>query len=85
MGPVLCSGEFQLARAEILHVHVGSGFCVVQQIPFRVVRIVIHYEILCTVPTPIGGLRPIPGSYLKVEAAGKPEHVTVPVEPTDSE
>src|SRR5579863_9159418 len=85
MGPVLSSGELQLARAEKEHVNVSSSFRVVEKIPTSVVRIVVHHEILRTIPTPIQGYGPVPGGYLKVESTGEPELVTVSVEAADAE
>ena len=70
--------------AQIGDVHVDAGLHVVKQIPADMVGVFVDYEIIATVPAPVGDEGPIPISDLKVEAAREPKAVVVEVNPSDA-
>lgn len=59
---------------------VHSGVHVVNQIPTRVIRVLIHDIIIAAVPAPILGLVPVPRSNFEEEPAREPEAVMVAIE-----
>ena len=63
---------------------VAAGVDVVEQIPSRMIRIVVNREVVAAIPAPVRTEAPIPGSNLKIKSAGKPETVMVAVEALDS-
>jgi hypothetical protein len=65
-------------------VDVNASVNVVKQIPADVVGILVDHEIVGAVPAPIGTNGPVPGRYLKVEAARKPEAVMIGIEAFDA-
>src|SRR5579859_633447 len=74
----------QSLRAHVSRVHVAAGVNVVDQIPAGMIGIVVHGEVLAAIPAPIRSQVPIPIGDLEIEAAGKPEAVTVAIEPLHS-
>jgi hypothetical protein len=78
------SGPFYLATnrqllTEVLRVNVDAGLGVVNQVPSRMVRIVIHYDVVRASPAPVSRVFPIPGRDFKSESTGKPETVETEV------
>src|SRR5580704_9006072 len=68
-----------MLAAHVLSVDVHACVDIVNQVPTRVVRVVIHHKIIAAVPAPILGLVPIPRSDFKEEAAREPEAVMVAI------
>ena len=64
-------------HSHILNVNVDAGVHVVEQIPADVIRVVVNNKIITAIPTPIGEDWPIPGCNFEMEAARKPEPMTV--------
>lgn len=52
---------------------------VVEQVPARVIGVLIDGEVVATIPAPLGGASPVPRSDFKVEAAGEPDAMVVTV------
>jgi len=65
-------------------VDVDAGVDVVEEIPADVVGILVHNEIIGTIPAPIGADWPIPGSHFKAKAAGEPETMMAEIEAFDA-
>ena len=64
----------------ILNVNVDAGVDVIEQIPADVIRVFVNHKIITAVPTPIGEDWPIPGCNFEIEAARKPEPMTVGID-----
>ena len=64
-------------HSHILNVNVDASVDVIEQIPADVIRVFVHYKIIAAIPAPIGEDWPIPACHFEIEAARKPEPVTV--------
>jgi hypothetical protein len=67
--------------SEVLRVNVNAGLGVVNQVPSRMVRIVIHYDVVRASPAPVSRVFPIPRRDFKSESTGKPEAMETEVKP----
>lgn len=63
-----------------MSVDVHSGVYVVNQIPTRVIRVVIHHKIIAAGPAPILGFVPVPISDFEEKPAREPEAVMVAID-----
>lgn len=59
--------------------NVNAGLGVVNQVPSRMIRIVIHYDVVRASPAPVSRVFPIPRRDFKSESTGKPEAVETEV------
>lgn len=80
--------QLSLAKLAFLHPHIlavdiHAGMHVVEQIPARMVGVLVNYKVISAVPAPVRAERPIPGGHLKIETSGKPESVKARVKPDD--
>jgi len=53
---------------------------VIEQIPARVIGVLVNDEVIATVPAPIHADRPIPGSNFEIKATREPEAMVVAVD-----
>lgn len=72
-----------MSCTQISHVNINPSVYVVEQIPPDVIGVLVNHKVLSAVPAPILTDRPIPVRYLKVEATGEPETMTVAVKACD--
>ncbi len=72
-----------MLRSHVVDVDIDTGVNVVKQIPTGVVGVLVDGEVVAAVPAPIRTNRPVPGRYLKVEPARKPEAVMIGIEAFD--
>jgi hypothetical protein len=64
-------------------VDVDTSVDVVEQVPSKVIGIIVDHKVIATIPTPIGAQRPIRGGNFEVEAPGEPEAVMIAVDAKD--
>lgn len=61
-----------------------AGMYVIQKIPARMIRIVVHDKVVAAaIPAPSGGNGPVPRRNLKRKTAGEPEPVMIAIEALD--
>jgi hypothetical protein len=70
--------------ADVLCVNVRTGFGVVNQIPSRMIRIVINNDVVRASPAPIGGKFPIAWKHFKAEPTVEPEPVEAKIKPGEA-
>ena len=78
---LLCSNRSPCPSGpQMLHVDIDPGVDIVEQIPARMIRVVVDHEIVAAVPTPVLAQRPVPKRYFK-GGIGEPESPTMEVDP----
>src|SRR5580704_1442551 len=65
--------------SEVVHVDVDARVNVVEQVPARVVGVIIDDKIIAAIPAPVRAERPVPGRDFKTESTREPEAMMVAV------
>ena len=78
--------EMPALHADVLDVNVSTGIHVVEQVPARMIGVLVNHEFIAAGgPAPVGRQGPIPLGYLKPEAAGEPEFAMTGVKASHAE